>query len=390
MFEIFRRFLRFIEELLEDIRGFIAGNGGLTITVVSGPTDITNCGAAEYQVRFSVSDLTKSGWIIQHVKFESTVTACDDSPKVPNTPNGLEYWEGWEVSGGKVWVGTASSGSEHKADTFRTVDEGLNSKGTSAIRGDVRFIEGFNLTQPPWGSTVPQAGSLPTITPPSEPTGWSDVGTDDHELIVTWVCCGGEEDQNTWTEDGPSLIQVILDIFRKLFGRGRGGEGDPPPREIEEFPPSVGDAMDLLHSLPAWSDLAQDATEDRRAFLAGIAELQHRDTQILRDVVRGYRMRQEASPGGYDVAAMSRLYVLNRVLFDVPERVDVPMRRFGSFTGVPVRDGSVDELWPLSVGASGNLELPGRFQGYFGESYLAVEEFDYFAETFQRREGQIG
>lgn len=385
---IWDRIRKFFEELLEDIRGFIAGNGGLRITVVSGPTDVTNCGAASYQVRWSLRDITKTGWIIQHVRFESRVTDCRGKPKPSNTPNGLEYWEGWEVSGGKVWVGFATGGAEHSADTFQTVDEGADTKGTSAIRGKVRFVENFGLTTPPWGYTVPQSGALPTLTPPAEPDGWSDVGADAHELVVSWVCCDGTEEQSTTTHLGPSLIQRILDVMRRLFSRALGGKEPSPRIETEELSPMVNDAIDLLNSIPAWSEIAPNGHESRQEVIAKLSQLSKNDSEVLRDVISRYVDRKKASATGYDVAAMSRLYLLNRVLFNVSDRAKLGSPRFGSFAGIPYGEDWVNELWPLSVDDRGNLHLTGQFGGYFGESYLAVQEFEHFARTFARRRVQ--
>jgi hypothetical protein len=381
---VLRRIAQLADEILEDIRGFLSGNGGLLSTVVSGPTDVTNCGSAEYRVRWGLRDMTRSGWIIQRVRFESNPTDCLGNPRPPRFPD-VEYWEAWEVAGGKVWVGAASRGIEHTADVYRTVNEGENTRGTTAIRGKVRFVENFNLTTPPWGFAVPQARALPTLTPPAEPDGWSDEGTDDHDLVVRWVCCDGTQAQTATTLLGPNLIQRILDVVRQFLGRARkGGEG--PPAMPVEFTPMVNEAIDFLDTTPAWSDIGRDDTERRRDVIVRLLRLSDNDTSVLRDVVSGYVQRKTASPTGYDVAAMSRLYVLNRVLFNVPSTVPLATPGFASFAGIPSADGVVNELWPLSQDRFGNLELTGQFAGYFGESYLAVQEFDYFAATFGRRQ----
>jgi hypothetical protein len=77
--------------------------------------------------------------------------------------------------------------------------------------------------------------------------------------------------------------------------------------------------------------------------------------------------------------------VLNRYIFAVPDQVPRGSPRFGSFFGIPYDDQYVNELWPLSVDAAGKLELTGTFAGYYGAGYLALEEFDYFRDTFGAR-----
>jgi hypothetical protein len=91
----------------------------------------------------------------------------------------------------------------------------------------------------------------------------------------------------------------------------------------------------------------------------------------------------------YDTAAMSRIYVLNRYVFAVPRRRPLGSRRFGSFMGIPHDERSVDEWWPLARDARGRWKLTGRFEGYAGEDYQALEEFDYFRREFgpRKKEG---
>ncbi|HET7800838.1 MAG TPA: peptidoglycan-binding domain-containing protein [Humibacillus xanthopallidus] len=151
------------------------------ITVTQAPVELTNTGSGEYRVRWSVPDLIANGWIVQHVRFTGAKTDHVGTPIATNT-TGAEYWEGWQVRAGTVFVG--GSASAHNADTFRTVDEGAGTRGQLAITGRVTFLPGYDLRQPPWGHTVPAAGSLPTVT--ATPAGWSDGFARLHRMVVTW------------------------------------------------------------------------------------------------------------------------------------------------------------------------------------------------------------
>jgi hypothetical protein len=152
--------------------------------VTQAAMNLTKCGSAEFKGHWN-PPAGSNGWIIQHIKFTPAVTDSVGSPATPNNPS-IEYWEAWQVSAGKTYVGFASGGSEHVADTFRTVSEGPTKKGTMSVTGAVKFIPGYNLVKPPWGNSVAAAGSLPTVT--SSPPAWSESDTLPHKMIVTFDC----------------------------------------------------------------------------------------------------------------------------------------------------------------------------------------------------------
>lgn len=155
-----------------------------TIAVTQAAHELTNTGSAEYAVQWAVPDPSANGWIIQHVTFSAEKRDCTGNVVAAN--NGpLEFWEGWEVRGGRVFIG--STANAHVADTFRTVDEGAGTRGTARIIGRVTFIPNFDLRIPPWGHAVAAAGALPTIQ--VRPRGWTDGFARRHEMVVTWDDC---------------------------------------------------------------------------------------------------------------------------------------------------------------------------------------------------------
>jgi hypothetical protein len=82
---------------------------------------------------------------------------------------------------------------------------------------------------------------------------------------------------------------------------------------------------------------------------------------------------------------MSRLYVLSRYIFNVPERAKFDSPTFGGWMGVPHNSEEINLLWPLSYDQQGNLALTGQFGGYMGDDYLAIQEFDYFRSAYGAR-----
>lgn len=177
----------------------------LQIQVVQKAKRLSDCGSCEYKVKWKITDSSKSGWVVQHLKWDVDVKDCKGNPvSKPKNPKGLEFWEGWQVEGGQVYIGfkDAAGSNKHQVDTFRTGDEGEGTKGTITITGKVKFWENYNLTVPPWGYTVPEAGSLPTVKPPG-PSGWNTQNTLDHTLVCEWKCCPCEKRKPTECTGSP-------------------------------------------------------------------------------------------------------------------------------------------------------------------------------------------
>lgn len=150
------------------------------ITVKQKAKALSQRGSAEYKVQWSVGG-KKNGWVIQHIKFQPSVQD-KDGKAVAAKNTAVAYWEGWQVRDGSVYVGDTEHA--HQTDTFRTISESPNTRGTILVSGKVSFVEGYKLTKPPWGNTVPEAGALPTVT--AAPDGWSDAAAQDHTLTVTY------------------------------------------------------------------------------------------------------------------------------------------------------------------------------------------------------------
>ena len=134
--------------------------GLFTITVVQTATRKSDCGSCEYKVNWGGISNTESGWVIQHVKFEPEVKECNGNI-LTNTKNPtVEYWEGWQVVNGQVYGGFKEPRNwKIGLDIFRTADEGICTMGKVTVSGKVKFIKDFNLSIPPWGYTVPYAGT---------------------------------------------------------------------------------------------------------------------------------------------------------------------------------------------------------------------------------------
>ncbi len=83
------------------------------------------------------------------------------------------------------------------------------------------------------------------------------------------------------------------------------------------------------------------------------------------------------------IDAWSKIYVLNRFYFDVPDSETASKVKYFGGWGIPPQGKElVNILWPLAVNASGKIYLKGAFGGYTGDSYDALGEFDYFLSGY--------
>jgi hypothetical protein len=91
--------------------------------------------------------------------------------------------------------------------------------------------------------------------------------------------------------------------------------------------------------------------------------------------------------GDAEAANETRLFLLSRVVFDLPDRVLAARRRvFKGWINWPAPDceGMVDLGWPIRFGPRGP-SLVAANEGSDGPRYGAVEEYRYLRENFGSR-----
>jgi RHS repeat-associated protein len=148
----------------------------------------------------------KNGYIVQHIMIDSWFyQATKYKPgKGPHdgcwectgwSQVGAEYWEAWKVEDGKVYT-IRKDGTKVLSDrdtlhlgpgVLRGVtDNGICKEGGGAVWGNVKFLENYKLDKDDgWGYDVPQAGRL--LATKKRPKGWTDEGSVDHHLVVTFT-----------------------------------------------------------------------------------------------------------------------------------------------------------------------------------------------------------
>jgi hypothetical protein len=332
----------------------------LTIKVLKGPEKTSECGGAQLIVEWSIAG-GKSGFIVQHVTFDYGDEKCDGT--AITTPRKIEYWEAWQVDAGKVYCGfkpTEFAAGTQGNDFFVFGDRGP-SRGTNKITGKVKFLEGATLADPPWTpNSVPRAGSLPATT--AKPAGWDDAGAADHELSVTWNCCGAT----------PAVPKVT------------GKPTKPAPKAAVDGGGVMNNRVEhAIRTMPAWSSLSPGDTPGRRRLRARLELFKTFTLPAIRKGVQVY-IDTTSRYEGYGVPEMSRIFILNRFIFNVPSSVPRKKARFFGGWAIPERPAAVNMLYPLAK-AGADLRVTGAFDGYFGAPYDGLAEFDFFLEAFGPR-----
>lgn len=343
----------------------------LAIRVISGPNSTSPCGGAELVVAWVVGP-NDIGYVVQHVVFSYGDEHCDGTPIT--LPRTLEYWEAWEVVYGVVYAGMNYAGTNALSpltgmDYFRLPDMGAGTRGFKRIDGYAHFIPRFHLP-PAWpNGTQPRAGVLPNS--PTPPPGWNDAGAPQHVLIARWDCCPGNDEKPRVSgeprdEDG-----------------GRSADDFGEPRRM----PLKSRIARMIAEIPAWTTATTESLpiiEEHLAALRGVP---------LAEVRAGIAEYQNAAIGSraYDLDAMSRPFLVNRYVLDIPRR-GIPSdvrdtagaRAFGSWLRPDAAEDSA--LWPFEQDRlSDDVRLRHTFFGYAGAPFDALREFDAYVYCGPRR-----
>ena len=145
-----------------------------------------------------------------------------------------------------------------------------------------------------------------------------------------------------------------------------------------------------MRKAPGWTRVHRMSDDDSARLVETIVEICRLDTPMLREVVASFM--DDLKPNKLDVDELDeegKIYILIRIAFEAPIEYPLPKGRdnifFGGWGGVPVLNRKVRLRWPVDYGPDGSVSITGRFEGYMGEPYWGVGEFDFFAKHFPRR-----
>lgn len=157
-----------------------------------------------------------------------------------------------------------------------------------------------------------------------------------------------------------------------------------------------------LAAAPSWAEMnSQDIEVQGPKLLAVCQTIAALPENEIRDVIVDYMKDKDWRSGNY--SSWTKIYVLNRVCFDIPARIQI-QRLFNKYFldgGAAHRkypydpEEVVNGMYPLAI-RDGKLSIRNLFlyydvQGVFysdDRSYPVLEEFDYLRGNFHRRKNE--
>lgn len=335
----------------------------VTVSTDSGPTS-TNCGGFDWRVKFDLKNPSKGGgWIVQEIEIKNNIKNCDGTD---NNVSTIHYWEAWEIKDKQSAPDLSRNTLGLTFDDMWVEPDHPNTRNYQDNRGKVRYFEGVNLpaTMVANNPAVPGAGILhaDTVAPPFWNNGASNT---DHNLYVSWNCCDTAFVSELRTTPSTSVRGVDkLEFHDKI-------------KESATVPY-------LIQSIPSWlGGYDKSKTADLIQIGAKLSVLTDHE---IRDGIQEF---SSVYSGANDYLwQISKVYLLLRVLFDVPANIPINQAKvFGGWGHPSAGTGNTfNLLWPLEMSMDSTLNVVGGFSGYYGAPYDAVGEYDYFSEGFGRRE----
>ena len=325
----------------------------ISIENVAGPRQGI-CGEFFWQVRFKLAVASPlGGWLVQKITINRQATV--NCPTV-YAPINVTYWEAWQVNAGKD-VSIYVEANANDFDDQYSWPSWPNSEGFHNNDGELRYYE--NLALPAdFVAKNPRtyAGDLPSTDTP--PAFWGAGASEAHNLHTDWDCCD-------------TSIQHLTTV-PAFSGK--------PGRTIT---PKGGPFFEWVETLKAWTDSTGYTYYDNQHLIQNATALsQLTDAEILQGVT------QYASYYAGCIPSMSKLFLILRVIYNVPNSIPMAMgRSYGSWIR-PQADltaATYNPLWPLDWDSFPAPVVLHAYMGYLGAPYNAVGEAQYFIESFGRR-----
>jgi hypothetical protein len=139
----------------------------------------------------------------------------------------------------------------------------------------------------------------------------------------------------------------------------------------------------LIERCPSWPNMNMKDIERKSRILESLKAISRYPLDEIRFAEK--QLVNNKLKMNYSAGEMGKLYMLNRMIFNVPSKMEVGSKQFASFEGIPHDKDSADGVWPLLFTDDGQIQLVGQFRGYCGPPYIAFREFDYFKGRYPRR-----
>ena len=148
---------------------------------------------------------------------------------------------------------------------------------------------------------------------------------------------------------------------------------------------AVESLLAAFRTLAPWGSASDFSTEEWRRYADAARLVQNAAPGEVKSAL--VRFLDEAD-GFLAAENETRLFLLMRVVFDLPSRAPVDQRRaFKGWANWPAPDaeGKVKLSWPLDL-RDGRPTLLAHFEGADGPRYAAVEEYYYLLARFPFRQ----
>ncbi|MCF8309637.1 MAG: hypothetical protein K9I68_11565 [Bacteroidales bacterium] len=327
---------------------------GFEINNNSGPSK-GPCGEFKWKVNHELDEATDSGgYFVQKLRIHKNITK--ECPSTGCNNIDVTYYEAWKVNQ-DCTVTKYREGDRGDYDDMYKSPSCLDSEGTNDFTGELKYFENLSLPGD-FKKNNPKtyAGVLPSTT--NKPDFWDNGESLTHNLSSEWDCCGDSTHTLTTTPD-----------FTE--------------EEEEESETTGGKFFDHVEPLTPWSDRSYTEA-DNNLLRENAQQLQRLSTTEIMNGIEEYSTYYKG-----ETDALSKLYIMMRILFDVPEFT--PMDQAQSFGGwikpeQLITGEQTSLLWPLGFDEGPIPVVKHDFMGYAGTSYNAVDEAQYFMEQFGRRE----
>lgn len=139
----------------------------------------------------------------------------------------------------------------------------------------------------------------------------------------------------------------------------------------------VNNVISQIMACPAWSEASKRDIKTKENILQCLELISRNNNNVIRKAIESLFLKYPN-----DTSVWSRIFLLNRYIFQVPTDSPIDDNLFGGWVGIPIHNQKVNRLWPFSVDNNNNLILVGVFEGYFGNGYRGLDEFDYFLRKY--------
>ena len=117
-----------------------------------------------------------------------------------------------------------------------------------------------------------------------------------------------------------------------------------------------------------------------------ILDIIEKHTNLSPEDARQLVIRLSASGKSYDLSISGKIYIFNRVYFNVPKMADKSdWKFFGAWGGIPQDKTTINALYPLRMTGEGKLELFYLSGSYAGPPYRGLDEFDFLLKKCGKR-----